>query len=378
MKLIDREVVDGTQVAIGRKVQYRKSEHGPVQKVSKTYTAEYTEDGKRRFEGLGTTNRREARRRAIEIQAQLDDGTQREKPTRLGVQALIDRYEAYNEARDLAPKTRAKYFSDLFKLRQFCEEANIRRASQFDEEAFARYGAWLRSKTHKQGTEYANKSVYTALTIAKQMFKWGWRQRLIPVTSLVGTRLPSARARPQQSFTSEQIDALLERSEGVMHHAIAILAFTGLRVGELEALLWSDVKLEMSELGMLHIRRGGSSGSTKSGRDRFVPIHPRIRPIIDELPRSDERVLPGLRARTLLSQVKRLCRELGYSPELKVHSFRHTFASSCANSRVPLRLAMAWLGHNSSSILNLYYHLHDTESEAAMKVLAENNTKSRE
>ena len=36
-----------------------------------------------------------------------------------------------------------------------------------------------------------------------------------------------------------------------------------------------------------------------------------------------------------------------------------TFASLCANHRVAHRKALAWLGHSSSEMLDLYYHLHD-------------------
>jgi integrase/recombinase XerD len=84
-------------------------------------------------------------------------------------------------------------------------------------------------------------------------------------------------------------------------------------------------------------------------------------------------VLPGLRARTLLAQIKRLSRECGFPDphRYKTHALRHHFASMCANRGVPYRLVLAWLGHSSSDILDLYYHLFDDESRAAMLALAE-------
>ena len=56
--------------------------------------------------------------------------------------------------------------------------------------------------------------------------------------------------------------------------------------------------------------------------------------------------------------------------EFKLHSFRHHFASLCANHAVTYRKALAWLGHSDSSILELYYHLSDSDSQAAMQSLA--------
>ncbi len=371
MKFVDREVVDGTTVTIGRKVQYRKTETGREERVSQSYSAEFVEAGTRRFQGLGTPNKREARRRAIEIQQRLDAGEQRTPPARATINQLIDRYEAFNSDRDLAPKTLAKYRADLDKLRRFCREAGFTRADRFDESAYARFGAWLREQTHKQGTRYSAKSNYTTLTVCKQMFKWAWRQRLAPTTSLASTRLPTAKPKPQPCFTADQVDRMLERTEGLTHATIAILAHTGLRVGELEQLHWADVHLDMGELGMIHVHRGGSARTTKDREARFVPVHPKVRPVLDALPRDGELVLPNLRARTLLARIKRLCGELGYGRSYKTHSLRHHFASTCANSSIPYRMALAWMGHSSSSILDLYYHLHDAESEAAMLRMAE-------
>lgn len=46
-------------------------------------------------------------------------------------------------------------------------------------------------------------------------------------------------------------------------------------------------------------------------------------------------------------------------------------ASLCANNRVAHRKALAWLGHSSSDMLDLYYHLHDEDSLQAMQALAD-------
>jgi site-specific recombinase XerC len=85
---------------------------------------------------------------------------------------LIDRYELFCSAKGLAPKSLAKYKADLAKLRQFADEHRIRTVSQFDTHAFYRFRQWLEGSKHKQGMKYVPKSVYTALTVAKQVCKW--------------------------------------------------------------------------------------------------------------------------------------------------------------------------------------------------------------
>ena len=62
--------------------------------------------------------------------------------------------------------------------------------------------------------------------------------------------------------------------------------------------------------------------------------------------------------------------------EFKLHSFRHHFASLCANHGVAHRKALAWLGHSSSDMLDLYYHLHDDDSQQAMQALAATGTET--
>ena len=180
------------------------------------------------------------------------------------------------------------------------------------------------------------------------------------------------RSRLEARRAAVGIELIIANTEGIEKIAFATLAYTGLRIGELEQLQWIDVMADRGELGMLHIRRGGSNGTTKDKDERFVPIHPRIRPLLDALPRTHQVVFPTISERQLLKRVKVVCHEIGLPDpnQYKLHSFRHHFASLCANHQVAYRKALAWLGHSSSQILDLYYHLHDADSQSAMKSLA--------
>jgi integrase len=372
MKLIDREQVDGTEVTIGRRV-IATVEHGVrTESEIRTYTAIYKDvDSKWKPDALGTTNRREARRKAIEIQQRVEAGKSKPAPTVVALVPLIDQYETFCADKGLTPRSLAKYKADLDKLRRFATVHKVTTLAQFNPQAFYRYRTWLGESKHKQGVVYAPKSIYAALTVAKQVAKWAHRQGLCSEYFLASVELPTAKARPQPCFTTAQVETVLKAATDADRIAFAILAYSGMRIGELEQLQWADVLLDRGELGLFHIRRGGSVGVTKDKDERFVPIHPRVRPFIDALPRIGELVLPHIAERQLLASLKRTCGECGLSRTFKLHSFRHHFASLCANHHVAYRKALAWLGHSSSDILDLYYHLHDEESEAAMKALAE-------
>jgi len=364
MKLIDRERVDGTNITIGRRVHYRKN--GKV--VSRTYSAEYRDEaGKQITESVSTQSRLEARRKAIEIFNRLQQGRSRVVEVKLTIDQLVDDYFTAAKAKGLAPKSEWKYRTDLDKLKEFCRESRISLAHRFGRESLFAFREWLIAR------EYADKTVYGALTLAKQVFKWGHAEGRLREYRLAGAKIAKAKAKPQPCFTTDQVDLIIANSEGLEKVAFATLAYAGLRIGELEQLRWVDVEFNSGELGMFHIRRGGSSGSTKDKDHRFVPIHLTIRPLIEALPRTHDRVFLSITERRLLMRLKALCCAIGLpNPrEYKLHSFRHHFASLCANHQVAYRKALAWLGHSSSDILDLYYHLHDADSQAAMRSLSE-------
>lgn len=50
----------------------------------------------------------------------------------------------------------------------------------------------------------------------------------------------------------------------------------------------------------------------------------------------------------------------------RLHSFRHFFCSLSANSGVPERVVMDWLGHADAAMVRRYYYLNADESRRQM------------
>jgi hypothetical protein len=123
MKLEDRECVDGTKVTIGRRVYYRNKK----KTASRCYAAEYRDlDGRQVCRNLRTRNRGQARRKALEIQQELESGVQCVPETNLAIENLVERYRQGYQAKGLAPKTEWKYRADLNKLEAYCAQAEIK------------------------------------------------------------------------------------------------------------------------------------------------------------------------------------------------------------------------------------------------------------
>ena len=362
MKFVNREHVDGTDIAIGQRTYASNGK----EKVCKTYSAEYRDsDGKQFIEPLRTTNKLIARRAAIELQQRMEKGIEQTKPSNISVEEVVQKYSEIVRAKGAAPKTVAKYKTDLEKLQEYCTSKKIRFARQFSENDLYLYRQYLVDK------KYADKTVQGAIILAKQLFKWAWRQGILQQYRLEAASFPKAKASPQPCFTTVQVDALINKASGNEKLAFALMGYAGLRIGEVEQLRKEDIVVKNKRFTMIHICRGGSNGTTKDREDRFVPIHPQI---ADLLPRRkmDDVLLPNIKARKLLGRLKILCAECEFNnpTQYKLHSFRHYFASLCANHGVAYRKALAWLGHSNSEMLDLYYHIHDDDSQKTMMELA--------
>ena len=366
MKLINRERVDGTAVTIGRRTYRYKGK----EKTCRHYTAEYRDsEGRQHIENLETSNKNMARRLAIEIQQRLEEGIEKPKPSRISIEELTQQYLTITQAKGAAPKTVVKYRTDIEKLRTFCKKSRIRLARQFSENDLYLYRQFLVDKG------YADKTVQVAIVLAKQLFKWAWRQKLVEQYNLEAASFPKAKARPQPCFTTEQVNALIDIARPEERIAFALMGYAGLRIGEVEQLRWEDIIIKDEQFTMLHIRRGGSNGTTKDRDERFVPIHPKVADLLAGHRKTGALLLSKIKSRGLLKRLKILCADCEFENprQYKLHSFRHHFASICANHGVAYKKTLVWLGHSSSEMLDLYYHLNDDESYRTMMELAKSH-----
>lgn len=166
---------------------------------------------------------------------------------------------------------------------------------------------------------------------------------------------------------------------------IIALSSTGLRISELLLLRWSDFSGDLrmlrlpDESAMDERQLGRATRTLKSGTSRVLPVHRELRELLQRMPRhvdglvfhgvnsqplTYDKALVEFRERVVIALVDLFPTprgEIGFSSG-RFHSFRHYFCSRCANSGVPERAVMKWLGHSSSAIIKYYYHLHDEEA----------------
>jgi len=145
-----------------------------------------------------------------------------------------------------------------------------------------------------------------------------------------------------------------------------ILAFyTGGRISELLNIRWEDVDLVNNKIAI----KNHLNHTTKSKLQRDIPIHPRAKEVIENLPRKNELLLQGHYERRRLSgKFKEIVKKsVGTNQEMKFHGLRHSFASNLVRKGISLYIVQKLMGHSDSSVTQIYSHLRsDSLNEAVM------------
>jgi len=134
--------------------------------------------------------------------------------------------------------------------------------------------------------------------------------------------------------------------------------YTGMRSGELVALEWKDVDFERRII----IVKRSSSGSTKSGKVRYIPINSNLLSVLEacEKNRKCDLVFPdkdgGMRSIDFRTEMKRAAERTGLR-KIRMHDLRHTFASNYVIKGGNLVSLQKILGHSTITMTLRYAHL---------------------
>lgn len=179
------------------------------------------------------------------------------------------------------------------------------------------------------------------------------------------------------TLSPAQIEDLLDQLPSSYRPFVEFAAYVGTRAGEQRALTWSDIDLRVGTARITktyyrtHLQR-----STKTGRDRTVPLPPHICTMLSRwrahCPASaDNLVFPGpagtiLDLDTFRARVFKPAVIAASLPErLRIHDLRHTAASLYLQSGATVREVMEIFGWTQMQTALRYLHTTQPLSEAA-------------
>lgn len=225
----------------------------------------------------------------------------------------------------------------------------------------------------------SRKSVKDILVVLKMILRFGVKLGYMPHRE-IDVKFPTERERPEVSVLSRGNQKLVMeyvRSHfSFMNLGIYICLCAGLRIGEVCALVWDDIDVEM---GVVNISKTLQRIYVVEGSERHTELiidTPKSRNSIREIPlakdllkmiRPLKKVVKGssyvltnsarpVEPRTYRNYYRRLMRQLDM-PDLKFHGLRHSFATRCIESQCDYKTVSVLLGHsNIRTTLNLYVH----------------------
>jgi len=183
-------------------------------------------------------------------------------------------------------------------------------------------------------------------------------------------------------FTAEDFVKLLEQLDEPYRTMARLIALTGLRIGELLAVRWRCLDLEIGTLSVRESVYEGKFQSPKTRKSRrTMPLGPQIivwlrehrlrakRTESDDLVFGNRKGQP-LRESKLLRNVLQPAAERAGLGRVTWHQFRHIHSSLLNDLRVPVKIAQEQLGHSSiSTTLNIYTHVVDASHRKAIEAL---------
>ena len=192
------------------------------------------------------------------------------------------------------------------------------------------------------------------------------------------TRLP--RRGPVEEKTPIEMEAVKELIENLAEPSrsiAALLARTGLRIGELLALRWQDIDLQKGLLSVNQTVYEGHFDEPKTKRSkRRIPLGPKCVEILAALKRAEatpSTLVFSARNGSPLSRRNLLNRQLKPAAKtLKLtgvnwHWFRHAHATLLDSTGAPIGTTQALLGHSSSEITRGTY-IHSVPADARRAV----------
>ena len=183
--------------------------------------------------------------------------------------------------------------------------------------------------------------------LCNQLYKFAMENDIVHKNYAEFIKLNKEEKTAKKIFTDIEIKKLFDNDGVDWVDSILVMIYTGMRIQEMLNLTRFDIDLENMMI------RGGIK--TDAGKDRVIPIHPKIQKYIIERCKSD-RLFPLKQSHYREGIYYPILEQLGIEKK-SPHSCRHTFATLLARAKVDTLAIEQLMGHTDYAFTaNVYTH----------------------
>ena len=298
-------------------------------------------------------------------------------------QELAEKY-LNNIEKDKKRSTFIKYRDNIkFHIEPFFKNKNI---SEINTNNILEFKEWLNERlcinTNKLLSFRFKKDVFSTLS---SMLDYGiiFCSLEKNVAKIVGNfkEAKGTQKKEMQFLTEDEFKKFIEQEKSILYkNFFTILFYTGMRRGELLALTYEDIEGNYININKsLNPKNGDMATVPKTNKsNRKILMLPTVEKILKKEHNSKGVIfgLDNIKTTTLCRKCKNNCKNANIDKYIRIHDFRHSFASFCINKNVPIHLLSSYLGHeNISTTLDIYSHLYPDSQEKMIQILQKQDQK---
>lgn len=268
---------------------------------------------------------------------------------------------------------------------------------KIDQKYLSRMTAVLLARGGTDGAALAPKTVTDILCVLKSILNYG-KENHFCCPDIGRLKYPQGKSRPSRTLTEEsrkKLEQCLLMSDDDVSLGILFTLFTGVRIGELCGLRWSDIDFGNGAVSICRtVERIADLSPDAPGKTKVILSVPktessfRVIPLPDFLlgylkvrrRNGDCYLLTGNRTYTEPHQYYvryRKYLERNAIGSYPFHTLRHTFATRCIETGFDTKSLSEILGHSSiHTTLSIYVHPSMQQKRAQMEKLAPDITQS--
>lgn len=177
-------------------------------------------------------------------------------------------------------------------------------------------------------------------------------------------------------ITETELILICNKTEDQLLKDIFTTAFyTGMRLNEILSMKWNWIDLQQDSITV----KNSDDFKTKSKRERIIPIHQRIKIILNRyFPLGNKlnnqlifyrKTGIKLNSEFISKQFKQCVRDAEFNENYHFHTLRHSFASNLVQKGINLYILKELLGHENIKTTQAYSHLSKNNFYEAINVL---------